>query len=634
MSGIAGLLALDGSRVEERTFRRMLTALAHRGRDGHGTWSSGPIAMGHQAFRTTPEAHGEVQPWRDPAGGIVVTLDGRIDNRGALRAALIARGRAPRVGHDAELVLRAYECWGEDFAGELVGDFAVTVWDSRQRRLVCARDPLGVKPLYYQADPRHFRWASELHAILEDPAVPRRPNEGMAAEMLGGYLVNREETLWSGLFRLPPGHALTVDKDGLRRRRYWAPDAGKEIRHATDGDYAEHFRAILEDAVRDRLRAVAPVGVHLSGGIDSSSVTVLAQGLAESGPSPVRLEAFTQSYPELQDDERAFAEETASRWGIKWHALLPDAPGPAYYEEQARRYLDFPDYPNGTAWSLAMTRLAVSAGCRVMLTGVWGNAFLEGSPEHLADLLQGFRLVEVLRCARLDRPLLGGRGLASVIFNGGLRPLVPVRLRRALGSLVPRRVVPDFIPPSFARRVALRDRLGTPEWVPPYSTFAQRGVYRAALSAWNIHAGEITERGALQHGIEERHPFADRRLVEFCLALPERQRWRGRTLKVVEREAMRGLVPDSVRMKTEQPELSFLHMDALAAAGGKRAFERLCLADQGWVDARRARALYDQAATLHACRDPRYVELVRPLWAIHGLELWLRAAMGTASPCP
>src|SRR5204863_115354 len=135
-------------------------------------------------------------------------------------------------------------------------------------------------------------------------------------------------------------------------------------------------------------------GAHLSGGIDSSSVAVLAQRLSESGAASARIEAFTQSHPELADDERPFAEETASRWGIKWHALLPDPPGPGHYEEQARRYLDFPDYPNGTAWSLALTRLAASNGCRVMLTGVWGNAFLEGSIEHLADLLRSFRLAE------------------------------------------------------------------------------------------------------------------------------------------------------------------------------------------------------------------------------------------------
>src|SRR5882762_8885121 len=527
MSGITGLLARDGGHADASAFQQMLAALAHRGRDGQNTWSSGPIAVGHQAFWTTPEARGEIQPWRHPSVELVATLDGRIDNRRPLRDALVTRSLAPRAEHDAELVLRAYECWGEDFARELVGDFAVAIWDGPARRLVCARDPLGVKPLYYHADRRHFRWSSEPQAIFEDPTVPRRPHEGMVAERLAGYLVSTEETLW-------PGHTLTVSREGLHLRRYWSPESAPEVRHASDAEYAEHFRTVLEEAVRSRLRAVGPVGAHLSGGIDSSSVAVLAQRLWESGGAAARIEAFTQSYPERADDERPFAEETASRWGIKWHALLPDPPGPRHYEEQARRYLDFPDYPNGTAWSLAVTRLAASNGCRVMLTGVWGNAFLEGSVEHLADLLRSFRLAETLRCARAWGPLLGGTSPASVVFDGGVRPLVPAPLRRAIGSIVRRHIIPGFVPPAFARRAGLRDRLRTPEWIPPYPTFAQCGVYRAALSGWNIHAGEIMERGGLQHGIEERHPFTDRRLVELCLALPESQRWRGRTLKWVE----------------------------------------------------------------------------------------------------
>src|SRR5215470_13274742 len=195
MSGISGLLALDGGEADASSLRRMTAALAHRGRDGQATWQSAPIAMGHQAFWTTPEARHEIQPWRHPSGHVVVTLDGRIDNRRELHDALAARGWPPRAGHDAELVLRAYECWGEDFARELVGDFAVAIWDAPARRLVCARDPLGVKPFYYYSDGRSFRWSSESQAILADPAVPRRPHEGMVAEMLSGHLVSSTETL-------------------------------------------------------------------------------------------------------------------------------------------------------------------------------------------------------------------------------------------------------------------------------------------------------------------------------------------------------------------------------------------------------------------------------------------------------
>ena len=634
MSGIAGLLDTAGDTADSSTLRLMLAALAHRGPDGEGVWASGPVALGHRALWTTPEAHTEDQPWRDAAGELAVVIDGRIDNRDDLRAALNVRGYRPRVDTDPELVLRAYECWGENFPRELAGDFAIAVWDGTRRRLVCVRDPLGVKPLYYHADESTFRWSSEPQAILADPEVPRTANEAMVAEMLAGFLVSREDTLWVSVKRVPPAHTVTVDARGIRLARYWPPESLADIRYACDVDYALHFRALLEEAVRGRLRAVGPVASHLSGGIDSSSVVALAQRLLRSGSPPAPLEAFTQTFPALPRDERPFAEEVASRCGTKWHALMPDPPGPEYYAAQARRYLDFPDYPNGAAGNHAISRLAASNGCRVILTGVWGNAFLEGSTAHLADSLSGGRLVEAIRCARSDCALLHDTGLASALFDGGVRPLVPARIRRAISPLLRRAVVPKFVPAAFARRVELRDRLRVPEWTPSYPTFAQRGVYGSALSAWNVHAGEMTERGAAMFGIEERHPFADRRLVEYCLALPEEQRWRGTTLKVVLREAMRGLLPESVRTKAEQPDLSFLHMEALAAAGGERVFETLRIAERGWVVPDLARGMYRRAVGLLAAGDPRYAELVGPLWTIHGLDLWWRAAGGEGAPCP
>ena len=634
MSGIAGLLACSGGTADARMLGRMLAALAHRGPDGGSAWASGPVALGHRAFWTTPEARAEAQPWSDAAAGLTIVMDGRIDNRDELRAALHARSCRLRAEHDPELALRAYECWGESFPRRLAGDFAIALWDGNGRRLVCARDPLGIRPLYYHADESFFRCGSEPQAILADARVSRTVDEGMAAEMLAGYLVSREDTLWQGVKRLPPGHTLTVEGRGIRLARYWPPDSLADVRHASDADYALHFRTLLEEAVRGRLRAPGPVGSHLSGGIDSAAVVALAQRQLPSGSPAIALEAFTQTYPALPRDERPYAEEVAGRCGVKWHAVMPDTPGPEYYEAQARRYLDFPDYPNGAAGNAAINRLASSNGCRVMLTGVWGNAFLEGSTLHLADALRGGRLLEAVRRARSDSALLPGAGPAAALFDGGVRPLVAARIRAALSPLLRRGVVPAFVRAAFARRVELRDRLRVPEWTPPYPTFAQRGMYVSALSAWNVHAGEITERGAAIFGIEERHPFADRRVIEFCLALPEEQRWRGATLKVVLREAMRGLVPESVRTKADQPDLSFLHLEALAAAGGPRIFGNLQIAERGWVDPGAALEMYRHAVGLLAAGDPRYAELVRPLWTMHGLDLWLKAAGGEGARCP
>jgi asparagine synthase (glutamine-hydrolysing) len=630
MSALAGLLRVDGGRPDAGTLDRMMASLAHRGPDGAGVWISGPIAVGHQMMRTTPESLDESQPWR--AVGLAVTMDGRLDNRDELRAALAARGRPPRATHDAELVLRAYECWGEGFARELIGDFAIVVWDERRRRLCCARDALGVRPFFYQWDGRTFRWGSEPHAILQDASVQRIANENMVAELLSGYQVSRDETLWSGILRLPPGHTLTLDASECRLTRYWPPDRISPASGASDTEYAERLGALLEASVRARLRAVGPVAAQLSGGIDSSAVVALGQRLVQSGAVPPRsLEAFSQTYPHRPDDEGPFAEAVAGRCGVKLHLLPMAMPEPRYAEAQVSRYLDFPEYPNSATVGGSISRAAARAGCRVMLTGVWGNSFLEGSAEHAADLLRAGRVLEAIGQTRADAALFGGRA-GSILLWSGVVPLVPRHIRARLGALLRRPPILDHVPRAFARRVALRDRLREPTWTPAFPTLAQRAAYVSGLSAWNVWNAELTERGAAWHGIEERHPFADRRLVEFCLALPEAQRRRGGTLKFVLRQAMRDLVPEGARSRQSQPDYCFLFMDALAAAGGESAFQGLAVAERGWVDERRARALYRRAAALFSRGHSAYSALTWPLWTIWALELWIRATDG-GEPC-
>ncbi len=211
MSGIAALYNLDGRPVEPALLRRMTDVIAHRGPDGAGVLTDGAVGLGHRMLRTTPESLGERQPLTDETGEFAITFDGRIDNRDELLAGLRAAGARLEAGTDAELVLRAYQAWGEDSPRRLLGDFAFVIWDKRQRRLFCARDQLGVKPFYYQRDERTFRCGSELHQLLQDPAVKREPNEGMVGEYLATVVTTLEETLYRGVFRLPPGHLLVAE---------------------------------------------------------------------------------------------------------------------------------------------------------------------------------------------------------------------------------------------------------------------------------------------------------------------------------------------------------------------------------------------------------------------------------------
>ncbi len=308
MSGIAVIYNLDGRPADGLLLDRMLSAIAHRGRDGMGRWIGGPVAIGHAMLHTTLESTREPQPLCDDS--LCLTFDGRVDNREELAAAFKSAGIELKGDGDAELVLRAYQLWGDESPRRILGDFAYALWDGRNRRLLCARDPMGVKPLYYHIGAGFFLCGSELHQLLQDPRVRRAPNEPMVAEYLLGAFSTREDTLFSGLMRLAGGDLLIVRPDGVTKRTWLALDPGKKISYRTDDEYAEHLRGLVEEAVRCRMRSVGGVAAELSGGIDSSAVVGVVQKLMREHRVPAMpFETFSLSFSGAAADESAYVNE-------------------------------------------------------------------------------------------------------------------------------------------------------------------------------------------------------------------------------------------------------------------------------------------------------------------------------------
>lgn len=626
MSGIAGVLCLDGAPADLAALERMAAALRHRGPDRQGCRQDGPVAMSHGMLHTTSESLEERQPLVSDDGGLCLTLDGRVDNREALRSALLAGGARPRSDTDAELVLQAYAAWGVECADRILGDFAFAMWDRPRRRLFCARDPLGMKPLYYRQDGRTLRWASELHALIEDALAPLVPNEGMVAEHLAGLVTHHEETVWRGIRRVPPGHALVVDAGSIRVVRHWRVDPAREVRYGRDEEYAEHFLEILTAALRCRLRSHCPVGAHLSGGMDSSSLVALVQRLFRQGlAADLGFETFSFAYPGLPCDESPYIRAVVDAFGLKANVVDYVRPDPGYWTRQSRRYRDLTDFPDGGAGTAHLFALARERGMRVMLTGFGGNEWVEGTPVHLADLLTRFRLRALVRQARADMDFAGYPSLAATIWGGGLLPLVPPKARRVAGRLLGRNGVPCWIEPGFARATALADRIRSVEPDPPFRTHAQRAIYRVGTSGAQVYSTELCERSAAEHGIEERHPYHDRRLVEFMLAVPEEQRWHGPETKRTLRHAMRGLLPEAVRQRHVQADFSALYALSIEDLGGEDFFSRLAVAAAGWVKADEAQAMCRRMQALRALGDEAYIQEIWPLWAIASTELWYRA---------
>ena len=465
MSGLAAILHLDGRPAEPREIERMLDAIAHRGPDGSGIWRGGPTALGHRMFHTTPESLDETQPHCDETGDYRLIFDGRIDNVAELRHALEERGLRPRATTDAEIVLRSYQCWGEPFVEKLLGDFALAIWDARAETLLCARDALGVKPLYYYGDGRIFVCGSEINALLSHPEIPRQPNEGMVGEYLAYQRATGGETLFRSIMRLRPGHVLTASQGRISVRRYFDLDPRKELRYRNDDEYAEHFLDIFKESVRCRMRCAGPLAMQLSGGLDSSSIVCTAHKFFDGGPSsPSRFKTYSLTFPGLVDDETDYINEALRHTGVRGDLLTHNPTGEFDNFEWVRKHRDFPEYPN----HLSMLRLweAVRGdGARVLLTGLGGDECFSGCLDDIADLLRRGELRSLMRQVRIDSlqsPVRFGEkiGALHIFLAKGLLPLLPRAMQRmAHGLAGHKQSFPPWIDPGFARRIALEERL-------------------------------------------------------------------------------------------------------------------------------------------------------------------------------
>jgi asparagine synthase (glutamine-hydrolysing) len=633
MSGIAAIFNRDGRPVENQTLTAMLDAVAHRGPDGGGMWSQGPIALGQRMLHATPEAIAERQPWSDEAARYYLVFDGRIDNRAELRAQLTAAGLAPRVDTDAELVLRSYQCWGEEFAVKLIGDFALVIWDAQSETLVGARDPSGMKPFYYYADGKKVVCGSELHQLFHCE-VPCEPNEALIGEYLAVRTYSAEPTLYRSILQLLPAHLLIVRRDRLLTRRYYDLEFNGEIRHRNDGEYAEHFLSIFEEAVRCRLRAVGMVAPDLSGGIDSSSIVSVARLLQERGEAGCdSIESFSEVFPGFSCDESEYIKAVAAKCGVALNLELPTPPSEIDLAAQVRQFKDFPNYPNLTA-GFGFRRLEKRKGARVSLTGEGGDEWFSGSMDDSADLLRALRITALLRQLRTDADQSGTRLMQHIspwrlLISTAVMPLLPSGLVQFVRWRARGRVpYPPWVSPDFARRTNLYARLIAEPRLPRLGGIARRQIYET------FHHGEIPVTSAMVEqaigriGLETRRPFFDRRIIEFAFALPNDQLRRDGFERYVVRNAMRGILPEVIRTRITKATYNQPVLESVKHNAALISFDRMEIAQRGWVDAARLKA---GCATLMASYRDGEGEFAFPVWMAIAMEIWHRVVFGSGN---
>ncbi len=605
MSALTGLYRLDGHGVDRDALRRMGDAVAHCGPDGAGVWAEGPIGLGHRMLHTTPESLHEALPLATEAG-LAITADARIDNRDALLARLRLGDQAEPVT-DSNLILAAYAAWGEGCLDHLIGDFAFAIWDGPAQRLFCARDHFGIRPFYYHyREGSHFACGTEIKALLAVPEVPERLNEVRLADFLATMREDPENTIYEEVLRLPASHALTVSPDGLRRWRYYTLAPAADVPpDASDAEYEARFRELFTEAVRARLRSAFPVGSELSGGMDSSSITAVAARLLEKEGKP--LHTVSLVYEDVATcDERPFIDAVLEQGDFIPHFVRGDQLGPLSNLDEVYTYLDDGLASGNQHLVWAAKAAARKAGVRVLLDGLDGDNVVghgllylkelaeagdwetfaheskaaarqfqsteqrhnfEDSFANLNTAFQRFGLARLQRLAeqgkrwQFVREASAAHRLFGVeraeLFRRYRRWLMqPLALQRARdawrsGPKAERRPEPllPLLNPAFAERIGVAERLQAFEVQKPRLTTV-RDVQRQLLNGSRIQTAlELTTHASAAHRIEIRHPFFDKRLVEFCLALPPGQSLKDGWTRSILRRALEGVLPKKVQWR-------------------------------------------------------------------------------------
>ena len=547
MCGITGIYDRSGRPIERDVLERMNLSLAHRGPDGSGMLIDGEVGLGHRRLSII-DVEGGTQPIGNEDGSLQVVFNGEIYNFVELREELQKFGHRFATLSDTEVIVHAYEQWGEDCVSHFNGMFAFALFDGRDRSLFLARDHLGIKPLYYATAGSQVIFASEVKALLQHPGVRPELSIDALAELFTFRFVPSPTTLFKGISRLPPGNHMHVTHSGLRVSRYW----NCIPRHRTswrEEALVEEYQDLLEDTVRLQLRSDVPLGLFLSSGVDSGALLAL-MSQHTSGP----VQAFTIGFEGGErTNEVDDASEMARRFGAEHHTMML---GSKDYVDYFARYMNDLEEPVAHEPAPAFYFLAqlTRSTVKVALTGQGADEPWAGYDRYLGVRLSSVysRLPRVLTkqvapfLARLPFPMERfKRGVASLSERDVLTRLTKVysffsadmKAQMFKGALRER-----FMKSHYGTREALRHLQADVAHLDPLTQM----LYIDTRANLPDDLLMVADKTSMANSLEVRVPFLDHRLVQFIESLPPRLKLRGLTGKYLHKRAMTKWLPRDV----------------------------------------------------------------------------------------
>ncbi|MCP4936646.1 MAG: asparagine synthase (glutamine-hydrolyzing) [bacterium] len=575
MCGIAGYLASTRSDLPaEKLLENMIRVLAHRGPDEHGFHAEKSAGLAHTRLSILDLAGGQ-QPMANDDETVWISFNGEIFNYIELREDLKQRGYRFRTSSDTEVILRLYEENGADCIKQLNGDFAIAIWDGRRKRLMLARDRMGVRPIYFTRNEGGLYFASEVKALLQVPGISAELDPVALDQIFTFWFPLAPRTAFKNIQEIPPAHILLAQNGHVELRPYWSldyPDIGSREDQCDENEIAEELRYLLEDATRIRLRSDVPVGAYLSGGLDSSILAAVVNEIA-----PDRLRTFSVTFESNEFDESEFQNEMVRALGTDHEATLCTGNDIGAIFREVIHSTERPVLRSAPAPLFALSRHAREHGFKVVLSG-------EGADEVFAgyDIFKEAKLRRF--CARQPgskfRPLLFKR----------LYPYLPNLQKQSqkyleaffkigmgdkndpLYSHLPR-----FRTTSSAKlffSADLKDELkgydaleelrnSLPDNFTRWHPLSQAQYLETAHLLPGYILSSQGDRVSMAHSIEGRYPFLDHRVVEFAAKIPPELKMRGLHEKYILRKAMSKLLPKEISNRPKQPyrapdALSFL----------------------------------------------------------------------------
>lgn len=608
MCGICGVLR-RGADADPSALEAMSSALVHRGPDDQGTFVDGPVGLAARRLSII-DLEGGHQPIANEDATVHAVQNGEIYNHAELRRELESRGHAFRTRCDTEVLVHLYEEYGPDFVERLRGMFAIAIWDARRRRLLLARDRFGIKPLYVHRRDGELAFASELKALVRMPGFRREVDPRALEAFLAFNSVPGPLSIFKDTEKLLPGHVLLADEHGVEAHEYARPAPLPE-RGESMAALAEELRARLRDSVRAHLVADVPVGVLLSGGVDSSALAALAA--EESG---ARVQTFSIGFEEREFNELELARLVAERYDTDHHELIvrPDA---AELLPRLAEVFDEPLADSSALPTYLVSELA-SQHVKVALSGEGGDELFGGYYTYVADLMAP-RLAPLAALARpLVERLPSGSGKVSFDYKAkrfvrGAR-LAPLERHHAWKEI--------FSPDA-------RAELGSASGYDPLEVYRRHfdgtagaePLVRMQEMDLNVYLVDDllvkTDRASMAHSLEARVPFLDTAVSDLALALPTSMKVRGFAKKRLLRKAMEPLVPKEIVRGKKQ---GFSIPAAAWLRGELEPFARDVLSPdtlrrQGFFKPEAVTALIDA----HVARRE---DLSRQLWGLLSFTLW------------